>query len=100
MKILIQYLILGILLSRCSSGSDKNSGIELSKVPWKYGEGLNVGDWLDFGPGVYTMQHDTIFENNRPIAVVLSIKRGSFGDDDEMEIVSINGKERGIYHSK
>ena len=100
MKILIQYLILGILLSRCSSGSDKNSGIELSKVPWKYGEGLNVGDWLDFGPGVYKMRRDTIFENNRPIAVVLNIKRGSFGDDDEMEIVSINGKERGIYHSK
>ena len=100
MKILIQYLILGILLIQCNSRSDKNSGIEVSKVQWKYGEGLNVGDWLDFGPVRLQNSSDTIFETNTPIAVILSIKRGSQGDDDEMEIVSMNGKERGIYHSK
>lgn len=100
MKILIQYLVLGLLLIQCNSRSDKNSEIELSKVQWKYGEGLNVGDWLDFGGDAYRIESDTIFESDTPIAVVLSIKRGSIGDDDEMEIVSMNGKEKGIYHSK
>ena len=100
MKILIQYLVLGLLLIQCNSRSDKNSEIEISNVQWKYGEGLNVGDWLDFGGDVYRIESDTIFESDTPIAVVLNIKRGNLEDDDEMEIVSMNGKEKGIYHSK
>jgi hypothetical protein len=99
MKILIRCLILAILLIQCNSRPDKDIERDVREVQWKYGEGLNVGDWLDFASDAYRIQSDTIFANDTPIAVVLSIERGWLGDDDEMEIVSINGNEKGIYHS-
>ena len=74
--------------------------MEIRKIHWKYGEGFNIGDWLEFDNGTYSIEGDTIYKNDKPIAIVLAVKGGILGDDDEMDIKSINGTEKGTYHSK
>ena len=99
MKTNITILLAALLSMQCHSGSHKATELEVSTVQWKYGEGLNVGDWLEFGKG-YRIKGDTIFRSDSAVAVVIDIKNGTFGDDDEMEIMSIAGSKKGIYHSK
>lgn len=99
MKQFIACLISGLLLVQCSSTEHKRS-IDVEKYQWKYGEGLHAGDWLDFTGEVYEIRNDTIYERGSAIAIISEIRKGNFGDDTEMEIVSVDGTEKGIYHKK
>lgn len=96
-----KVLLFSLLLTGCTAASDRNT-IEslLTKHDWKYGQGFNIGDWVDFKNTIYTVESDTILLGDSAIATVKKIEIGRFGDDDEMHITSIHGEKTGIYHSK
>ena len=100
-KIGINSLLLALLSTGCSTGSDRNAlKLHVLEYEWKYDGGLNIGDWLNFSDGSYKLKNDTISFQDSAAAIVITIEIGYPGDDDEMQIMSIDGKEKGFYHSK
>jgi hypothetical protein len=89
-----------IIFIQCNSSLQTNEEIHVGNAQWKYGEGLNVGDWLTFDGERYSIRGDTIFKKDTAIAVVKEIKRGALGDDDKMQIQSFDGAQSGTYYSK
>jgi hypothetical protein len=101
MKSIKSNLFVFVLFIQCQGNVDKEA-IETIVVPheWKYGEGTNIGDWIDFKTGYYTIKRDTIFRNDSAVAVISYFDGGRLGDDVEMEITLTKNSSKGIYYSK
>jgi hypothetical protein len=82
------------LLAGCSL-SDQ----QLKRGWWKYGEGYHLGDVVDFNHR-FSISGDTILQNGKAVAVIIDRKKGIFGDDNEIQIRSLDKKESGVYHQK
>jgi hypothetical protein len=93
------YFLVAFFLIGCSGSSIRKGETDLSSLQWKYGEGFNAGDWLNFENDL-SLRNDTIFRRDSAVAIIVEIEDGKFGDDDEMVIRSMNGDTRGTYHSK
>jgi hypothetical protein len=95
------YLFLFLLFIQSQRNFDKEA-VESKVVQhhWKYVEGANIGDWVNFSNGYYKIKRDTIFRGDSPVAVVSHLENGKLRDDDEMEITLIENKSKGTYHSK
>jgi hypothetical protein len=101
MKIIkIYFLLFGLLSTGCTVDIDRNAfKSHIVKQHWKYGEGLNIGDWLDFN-SIHKIKSDTILLGDSAIAIVKRIEKRMIGVDDKMQITSINGEGKGIYFAK
>ena len=96
----IDFLLLGLLLTGCTLDLDRNAfKSHIVEHEWKYGEGLNIGDWLNFNSR-YRIKSDTILIGDSAIAIVKKIEKRMIGGDDKMQIISINGEDKGSYFSK
>jgi hypothetical protein len=65
---------------------------------WKYQDGYNIGDFLEFGTDVYSLSNDTILRKSKPIAVVIDNNNRLI--DRVLIIRGINDTIRGYYISK
>lgn len=70
----------------------------IKKSWWKYGSGYRICDRLDFDNN--NLKGDTIYLNNKPIAIVLSCSKGLFRNTADLEIKNLTTGETGIYHEK
>ena len=72
---------------------------QLKKGWWKYGEGYHLGDVVDFNNG-FSINGDTVLQNGQRVGIIIRKTKGLFGDDNEIEITSLDKKKSGIYHQK
>jgi hypothetical protein len=67
----------------------------LEKHHWKYyGENPILGDSPDFILGEFSVNKDTLFYKNTPIAFLVSIELS------KLKVKSLDGKQYGIYTNK
>ena len=66
---------------------------------WKYGEGYYLGDVVDFSKG-FSINGDTILQNGLRVGIITRMTKGMFGDDNEIEIISLDKKQSGVYHQQ
>lgn len=69
---------------------------------WKYGEGFHIGDALHFEQeGFNYLKDDTIFQNGKPVATIISCDKSIFRDSYVMKICSFSDPSTiGTYHQK
>ena len=66
---------------------------------WKYGEGYHLGDVINFNRS-FSLSGDTILHNGQRVGLITRKTTRWFGDDDEIEITSLDKKQSGVYHLK
>lgn len=86
---LIFYISLPLFLISCST-NDK----ELEKGWWKYEEGYNIGDVLDFKR--HKLSNDTIFINDKPRALLIRYENFI---SKRLIIKSLESDETGTYNN-
>lgn len=87
------FLIPMILL-----GCGRMNNEEIKQSWWKYGEGFHIGDALRLDDDELKM--DTIFSNNKPVAIIISCKKRFPQNDAVMKIQSLETGEKGTYFEK
>ena len=93
-SIYIILLIAILSLYNCGKINDK----EISKYNWKYGSGFLIGDFPNFDQD--EIKSDTIFSNNKPVALIIYFGKEFYRDDYTLKIKSIKSVQEGIYHEK
>jgi hypothetical protein len=95
----LSIIIILILLSSCEKTIDIDY---IKKHEWKYGSGDGwAGDWLSFNNNSrYKLNRDTLFERDTARAIIISLDKNSFDDDNEMKIKIIKTGKLGTYHEK
>lgn len=88
------FTIITFLLIGCGRMNNE----EIKKSWWKYGSGYHLGDFLEFNDSNLT--DDTIYVNNKPVAIILSCGKGTFRKSAVLEIENLKTGETGIYHEK
>lgn len=83
-----------LFLPACSLSEQK-----LKTGWWKYGEGYHLGDVVDFNKG-FSINGDTVLQNGHRVGIITRKTKGMFGNDDEIEITSLDKKQSGVYHQK
>jgi hypothetical protein len=91
---LFLFALTCLFLTACSlSQQQLNTG-------WrKYGEGYHLRDVVDFNNG-FSIKGDTILQNGHTVRIITRKTKGMFGDDNEIEITSLDKKQSGVYHQK
>lgn len=93
MKKVCLVLIVLICILSC-----KLNNKQIEELGWKYGEGFHIKDALFFGDSL-TISNDTIFENLKPIAIIVDCNR-RIDSSEILEIKSILTNEEGVYYAK
>jgi hypothetical protein len=91
---LLALVCLVLIMGSCSRLSNN----EIKKSWWLYGSGHNIGDALRFEND--DLKGDTIYSNDKPIAIILSCGKGMFRKTAILEIKDIKTGEEGTYHDK
>ena len=79
--------------------SCKMTDEHIENKPWKYGSGYYLGDWVEFKNTHLKLKHDTIFDNNKPVAVVINRNKSMFSGN-KIILQSLSTKEKGTYNEK
>lgn len=87
--------LLGILLL---TGCGRPDNEKIKNSWWKYGSGYHIGDALRFDDN--NLKGDTIYKNEKPVAVITYCGKGLFRNSFSLEIESIETGESGTYHDK
>ena len=92
----ISFLTLFLFIFSC-----KNQDEQLKDVGfWKYSEGFNIGDIIDFNSNLNKVGNDTIYRNGVPLARFLEVENRFFSGDKVLYIQSLTSDEAGVYVSK
>lgn len=70
----------------------------LKKSRWKYGSGYHIGDMLTFTND--DLKGDTIYFENKPIALITFCEKGAFRNSAILEIKDLRTGKSGTYHQK
>ena len=73
---------------------------ELTRDWGKYGHGYHLGDVIAFGNDRFSINGDTIIQKGQRVAIIARKSRGMFGNDNEIEIASLDGRQSGVDHQK
>ena len=74
-----------------------NSCVSIKYNEWKYESGCYIGDFIDFGSGIYKIdENNYIYINNEKVAKIMEVKFGVVGNH-KMIIESTFTKEKGVY---
>lgn len=65
---------------------------------WKYQDGFSIGDWIEFDEKGLTIQNDTIYNKEKPIARIHDYKERVI--DQILIIEALNDTTKGYYCSK
>lgn len=93
-QILFFLSISSLLITSCGRMDNE----EIKKSWWKYGSGYHISDRLDFDDR--NLKGDTIYSNNKPIAIILSCGKEIFQSTAVLEIKELTKGEIGTYHEK
>jgi hypothetical protein len=88
------FVLIWPFLTGCSLNDQ-----QLKSGWWKYGDGFHIGDVVDFNKE-YSMMGDTILQSGKTVGIITRKSKGMFGDDNEIEITSLDKKRSGVYHQK
>ncbi len=91
-KIFVAFFIL-------TSASCKSSNNDIEHYSWKYGEGFNITDWIRFNNKPFNLSHDTIFNNQIPVATIIKLDKSIWGTD-KIIIKSLQTGQEGTYYQK
>lgn len=94
-KSLLLFLTLLIFLS-CND--HKNELYEAGF--WKHYDGFRIGDAINFDSGHCQIQNDTIYKNEKPVAILIKIENRFFTGDKFLHIKDLTTNEKGIYIGK
>ena len=83
-----------LLLTGCGRMDDE----KIKESWWKYGSGYHIGDALRFDHN--NLKGDTIYRNDKPIAIITYCGKGMFRNSAILEVESIATGESGTYHDK
>lgn len=89
-------LLTCLLLVLGSCGRLSNN--EIKKSWWLFGSGYHIGDALRFDND--NLKGDTIYSNDKPIAIILSCGKAPFRKTSILEIKDLKTGEVGVYHDK
>ena len=89
------YFIIGILVLTGCGGVDHKI---LKKSWWKYGSGYHIGGRLTFTNN--NLRGDTIYFENKPIALITFCGKGAFRSSAILEIEDLRTRKSGTYHQK
>ena len=73
---------------------------DIKEQSWKYSNGANIGDWIDFKNSLFSLSNDTIYSNQTAIAKIISSRISVFESKRTITIESIKNKQLGIYIEK
>lgn len=73
---------------------------DIKEHPWKYSDGVSLGDWIDFKNSTFSVSNDTIFSNKLPVAIIVSTKTSIFESKRTLIFESIENKQKGTYIEK
>jgi len=73
---------------------------DIREKTWKYSDGTNIGDWIDFKNSFYSLSNDTIYSNKIPVAKIVSSQTITFGSKRTLLFESIENKQKGTYVEK
>ncbi len=93
-QILFFISIISLLITGCGRMDNE----EIKKSWWKYGSGYHISDRLDFNDR--NLKGDTIYSNNKPIAIILSCDKGIFRSTAVLELKELTTGEIGTYLEK
>lgn len=88
-------LLILVSLADCSL-----TDAEIKEHSWKYAEGYNIGDWVDFNNSIFILTNDTIYSNGEATAKIIYSRINVFASKRSITIESIFKKEKGIYIKK
>ena len=71
---------------------------EIKKSWWKYGSGYHIGDALRFDEN--NLKGDTLYSDNKPLAVVSSCGKGLFRKTSVLKIKDLETGKVGTYNEK
>jgi hypothetical protein len=81
--------------------SCKNQKNELYEVGfWKHYDGFRIGDVINFDTGHCKIQNDTIYKNEKPVAILIKIENRFFTGDKFLHIKDLTTDRKGIYIGK
>lgn len=92
------FLLLFSLLIFISCYHQKNKLYEVGF--WKHYDGFRIGDAINFDTENYNIQNDTIYKNEKPVALLIKIENRFFTGDKFLHIKDVTTNKKGIYIGK
>jgi hypothetical protein len=96
MKYSFNFIIISLLTFFVSCNQKKNIG---ENKMWKFRGGYSIGDVFRIGNNYSKINNDTIYQNEKPVAIVVNFERRVFGDNI-LTIKSLTENRIGEYCEK